>query len=195
MAYVRGDSALDCPACRAFACECHKAGNSTNFAELFAIACVAGRIGLLGDGLCGKATACKTKEEDVRGAMMKTSISVPVNAAAATPPSGDAIARLWSALDAHVKLHTPVPARTARLVTAGEPKMAQKLVEEAGELAVAAMVKDRVEIVRESADLIYHLTILWASLGIRPEEVWEEMATRESAYGLAEKRAKVRRRD
>jgi phosphoribosyl-ATP pyrophosphohydrolase len=110
-------------------------------------------------------------------------------------PKGDAIARLWSALDAHVKRHAPVPARTARLVTAGEPKMCQKLVEEAGEVAVAAMVRDRTEIVRESADLIYHLAVLWASAGIRPEEVWEEMATRESAYGLAEKRAKVRRRE
>jgi hypothetical protein len=37
--------------------------------------------------------------------------------------------------------------------------------------------------------------VLWASVGIRPDEVWEEMATRESAYGLAEKRAKVRRRE
>jgi phosphoribosyl-ATP pyrophosphohydrolase len=107
----------------------------------------------------------------------------------------DAIARLWSALDAHVKRDAPVPARTARLVTAGEPKMCQKLVEEAGEVAVAAMIKDRTEIVRESADLIYHLAVLWASVGIRPDEVWEEMATRESAYGLAEKRAKVRRRE
>jgi phosphoribosyl-ATP pyrophosphohydrolase len=108
--------------------------------------------------------------------------------------TSDAIARLWAALDDHVKLHTPVPARTARLVNAGEPKMAQKLVEEAGEVAVAAMVKDRTEVVCESADLIYHLTILWASLGIRPEEIWAEMATRESTYGLAEKRAKERHR-
>ena len=148
----------------------------------------------MGDGLCGKAKLSKATE-DIRGTMMKTAIPVPEDGIARTPPTGDAIARLWFALDAHVKLHTPVPARTARLVTAGEPKMCQKLVEEAGEVAVAAMVKDRVEIVRESADLIYHLTILWASLGIRPEEVWEEMDTRESAYGLAEKRAKVRRRE
>ena len=108
--------------------------------------------------------------------------------------TSDAIARLWSALDDHVNRHTPVPARTARLVNAGGPKMAQKLVEEAGEVAVAAVVKDRTEVVRESADLIYHLTILWASLGIRPEEIWTEMVTRESAYGLAEKRAKERHR-
>jgi phosphoribosyl-ATP pyrophosphohydrolase len=109
-------------------------------------------------------------------------------------PTSDAIARLWSALDDHVKRHTPVPARTARLVNAGEPKMAQKVVEEAGEVAVAAMMNDRDEVVRESADLIYHMTILWARLGIRPDEVWAEMAMREGAYGLAEKRAKSRHR-
>ena len=108
-------------------------------------------------------------------------------------PTSEAIARLWSALDEHVKLQAPVPERTARLVSAGDRKMAQKLVEEAGEAALAAILKDRVELVRESADLIYHLTLLWASLGIRPDEIWAEMTERESAYGLAEKRAKPRR--
>lgn len=108
----------------------------------------------------------------------------------ASRPTGDAIARLWIALDDHVKLHAPVPDRTARLVSAGEPKMAQKVVEEAGEVAVAAMLKDHTEVIRESADLIYHLTILWAALDIKPEQVWAEMSDRERAYGLAEKRAK-----
>jgi phosphoribosyl-ATP pyrophosphohydrolase len=68
--------------------------------------------------------------------------------------------------------------------------MAQKVVEEAGEVAVAAMLKDHTEVIRESADLIYHLTILWAALDIRPEQIWAEMMERESVYGLAEKRAK-----
>lgn len=68
--------------------------------------------------------------------------------------------------------------------------MAQKVVEEAGEVAVAAMLKDHTEVIRESADLIYHLTILWAALDIKPEEIWAEMSEREGAYGLAEKRAK-----
>ena len=108
-------------------------------------------------------------------------------------PSSEAIVRLWFALDEHVKFQAPVPERTARLVSAGDRKMAQKLVEEAGEAALAAILKDRTELVRESADLLYHLTLLWASLGVRPEEIWTEMAERESAYGLAEKRAKHRR--
>ena len=89
-------------------------------------------------------------------------------------------------------MDAPVPQRTARLMSAGEPKMAQKLIEEAGEVAVAAMLGNRSEVVQESADLLYHLTILWAKLGVRPEDVWAEMEMRETVYGIAEKRAKVR---
>jgi phosphoribosyl-ATP pyrophosphohydrolase len=117
---------------------------------------------------------------------------VPDRTQSEPPPESEAIARLWQALDDHVKLRTPVPDRTARLMHAGDRKMAQKLVEEAGEAALAAIVKDRAELVRESADLLYHLTLLWVSLGIPPEEIWAEMNAREKAYGLAEKRAKPR---
>lgn len=127
------------------------------------------------------------KNEDT---IMNASALVPEIASAQSAPANDAIARLWSALDDHVKLHSPVPPRTARLVNAGEPKMAQKLVEEAGEVAVAAIMKDHAELIRESADLLYHLTTLWVALDIRPQEIWAEMAERESVYGLAEKRAK-----
>lgn len=102
----------------------------------------------------------------------------------------DVIDRLWNSLDAHFQSAAPVPPRTARLAAGGRQKMAKKLVEEAGEAAVAAAVSDRAELVLESADLIYHLTVLWAASGISPAEVWEEMQARESAYGLAEKRAK-----
>lgn len=123
--------------------------------------------------------------------MAKAHTSGPDCAFADLLPQSDAIARLWRALDDHFRLQSPVPERTARLTHAGDRKMAQKLVEEAGEAALAAIVKDRDDLVRESADLIYHMTLLWASLGIKPEEIWQEMAFREAAYGLAEKRAKV----
>lgn len=98
--------------------------------------------------------------------------------------------RLWCSLDEHFRHQSPVPARTARLTAAGRQKMAKKLVEEAGEAALAAAITDRDELIAESADLLYHLMVLWASLQIPPEEVWAEMRAREAAYGLAEKRAK-----
>lgn len=105
--------------------------------------------------------------------------------------SNDTLGRLWTSLHSHMEAHEPVPERTARLAAAGIQKMAKKLVEEAGEVALAAAVTDRKETIHESADLLYHLTVLWASLGIRPEEVWSEMQAREEVYGLAEKRAKT----
>ncbi len=121
---------------------------------------------------------------------MNAGAPIPENVRAKTLPTSDAITRLWSAIDDHLKRDTALPERTARLVVAGNRKMAHKLVEEAGETAVAASVNDRAEVVRESADLLYHLTLLWATLGIAPDEIWAEMAQRESLYGLAEKRAK-----
>jgi len=42
-------------------------------------------------------------------------------------------------------------------------------------------------VVRESADLLYNLTVLWASAGVRPEDVWREMERREHMLGIAEK--------
>jgi phosphoribosyl-ATP pyrophosphohydrolase len=107
-------------------------------------------------------------------------------------PAADAnvLERLWSSLDSHFRNQSPVPPRTARLTAAGRQKMAKKLVEEAGEAALAAAIGDREELIAESADLLYHLMVLMASLQVAPEEVWAEMRAREAAYGLAEKRAK-----
>ena len=123
---------------------------------------------------------------------MKSEIpSKPPAGIPANPAQGaDVLERLWTSLDLHFRTQSPVPARTARLTAGGRQKMAKKLVEEAGEAAVAAAVTDRAELIVESADLLYHLTVLWASLEIAPEDVWAEMQAREAAYGLAEKRAK-----
>jgi phosphoribosyl-ATP pyrophosphohydrolase len=46
-------------------------------------------------------------------------------------------------------------------------------------------------VVRESADLLYNLTVLWASAGVRPEDVWREMERRERLLGIAEKLPKL----
>ena len=117
--------------------------------------------------------------------------SMPSADALARPAQGaDVLERLWTSLDAHFRNQSPVPPRTARLTAGGLQKMAKKLVEEAGEAALAAAVTDRAELIAESADLLYHLAVLWASLEVAPEDVWAEMQAREAAYGLAEKRAK-----
>lgn len=65
--------------------------------------------------------------------------------------------------------------------------MAKKLAEEAIEVVIDAVNGDAEAVVRESADLLYNLTVLWASAGVRPEDVWREMARREDMLGIAEK--------
>jgi phosphoribosyl-ATP pyrophosphohydrolase len=65
--------------------------------------------------------------------------------------------------------------------------MAKKLAEEAIEVVIDAVNGDADAVVRESADLLYNLTVLWAAAGVRPEDVWREMRRREHLLGIAEK--------
>src|ERR1700745_421724 len=81
----------------------------------------------------------------------------------------------------------PSTSRTARLLRSGRSKMAKKLAEEAVEVVIDAMNGDRDAVVKESADLIYNLVVLWVAAGIRPEDVWKEMDRRERLLGIAEK--------
>ena len=81
----------------------------------------------------------------------------------------------------------PATSYTARLMARGRIKIAQKLGEEAVEAAIEGVRKDPERLVQESADLLYHLLALWASVGVRPDQVWGELAQREGISGLAEK--------
>lgn len=83
-------------------------------------------------------------------------------------------------------------ARTAKLLSSGVAKMSQKLVEEAAEVAIDAVRERHDGVVTESADLLYHLVVLWFALGVDPRSVWAEMNRREQLFGLAEKPPKSR---
>ena len=85
----------------------------------------------------------------------------------------------------------PKSSYTASLYSKGSAKIAQKVGEEAVELAIAAALEDREEVISESADLLYHLTVLWADAGVDPSEIYEKLATREGQSGLAEKAART----
>ncbi|MBN8969865.1 MAG: phosphoribosyl-ATP diphosphatase [Rhizobiales bacterium] len=102
----------------------------------------------------------------------------------------DSLDRLYMAVTAARDLD-PATSRTARLLRRGPSKMAKKLAEEAIEVAIDAVNRDSAAIVRESADLLYNLTVLWAGAGIRPEDVWAEMDRREREFGIAEKLPKA----
>src|SRR3982074_2896061 len=81
----------------------------------------------------------------------------------------------------------PATSRTAKLFHRGPAKMAKKLAEEPIEVLIDAVNGKTEAVVRESADLLYNLTVLWASAGVRPEDVWREMERREHLLGIAEK--------
>ena len=80
---------------------------------------------------------------------------------------------------------------TAKLFSRGRPKIAQKLGEEAVETVIAALAQGPEAVVSESADLLYHLMVLWADCGVAPEQVWAELAKRQGISGIDEKKART----
>lgn len=102
----------------------------------------------------------------------------------------DSLDRLYRAILAAKDLD-PATSRTARLLKRGSAKMAKKLAEEAIEVVIDAVNGKRDAVVRESADLLYNLTVLWAAAGVKPDDIWAEMSRRERLLGIAEKLPKV----
>ena len=98
----------------------------------------------------------------------------------------DSVERLYKAVVAARDLD-PLTSRTAKLLRGGQAKMAKKLAEEAIEVVIDAMKGDSAAVVRESADLIYNLAVVWAASGVKPGDIWAEMDRREQLLGIAEK--------
>jgi phosphoribosyl-ATP pyrophosphohydrolase len=86
----------------------------------------------------------------------------------------------------------PAASYTAKLLARGTAKIAQKLGEETVEAVIEAVRGDRAGLVGESADLLYHLLVLWADAGIAPAEIWAELQRREGISGIAEKKSRPR---
>src|SRR5580693_9663918 len=81
----------------------------------------------------------------------------------------------------------PALSRTSRLFHDGVQKMAKKLAEEAIEVGLDAVQMKRESVILESADVLYHLAVVWAECGVSPAEVMGEIDRRERVYGIAEK--------
>ncbi len=101
--------------------------------------------------------------------------------------AGDILARLQAVIEAR-KGGDPETSYVAKRLDQGTAKIAQKVGEEAVETAIAAVSGGREAVVAESADLLFHLMILWADAGIAPADVLEELARREGVSGIDEKR-------
>ncbi len=84
----------------------------------------------------------------------------------------------------------PALSYTAKLLSEGKLHCAKKLGEEAFETMLAATSQDKPALTAESADLLYHLLVLWAACGVTPEDVYAALAAREGQSGIAEKAAR-----
>jgi len=111
-------------------------------------------------------------------------IPPPLNA-----PDARVLDRLWATVLSR-KDADPALSHSARLLSRGTAKIAQKFGEEAVECLIEAVGGHRTALIGESADVLYHLLVLWVDAGLRPEQVWAELARREGMSGIAEKAAR-----
>lgn len=81
----------------------------------------------------------------------------------------------------------PDSSYVAKMFGRGKRKIAQKVGEESAELIIAAVSEKKKDVVAESADVLFHMMVLWAKLGIDPERVWKELEKREGVSGIEEK--------
>jgi phosphoribosyl-ATP pyrophosphohydrolase len=144
-----------------------------------------------------KKAAKKAQPKAVKVA--KKRAAVPTVEAPARPPpplavgaSASVLDRLWAVVEGR-RNADPAISHSARLLSRGTAKVAQKFGEEAVECLIEATLGNAAGVVGESADVLYHLLVLWVDAGIRPEQVWQELQRREGISGIAEKASRVRR--
>ena len=116
--------------------------------------------------------------------------------ALAEPVDSDAVvlARLFNVIESR-RAADPNVSHSARLLSRGTAKVAQKFGEEAVECLIEAVAGNRDALVAESADVLYHLLVLWVASGVSAEQVWAELIRREGISGLAEKAARTKTLD
>jgi phosphoribosyl-ATP pyrophosphohydrolase len=100
--------------------------------------------------------------------------------------TGEIMDALFAVIDSR-RGSDPESSYTARLLSRGTGKIAEKVGEEAVETVIAALSEGPAALASESADLLYHLCVLWADAGLKPEDIWAKLAAREGVSGLTEK--------
>jgi phosphoribosyl-ATP pyrophosphohydrolase len=98
--------------------------------------------------------------------------------------------RLWSVVTKR-RDADPAISHSARLLSRGTAKVAQKFGEEAVECLIEAVRGDHDAVIAESADVLYHLVVVWVSTGVAPDDVWAELMRREGVSGIAEKASRT----
>jgi len=104
-------------------------------------------------------------------------------------PDSQALDRLFRVIESR-KGGDAGASYTAQLLSAGPEKITAKVREEAEEAITAALAETPQRLTAESADLLYHLLVLWAAKGVTPEDVWAELEAREGRSGIEEKKSR-----
>eukprot|EP00667_Euglena_gracilis_P033077 EG_transcript_52739 len=107
----------------------------------------------------------------------------------ADAPNALVLDRLYATIQSR-KGADPASSWTAKLLAKGPEYIAKKVGEEATETVIEAVAGRPDKIKAESADLLYHLLVLWAATGVAPEDVWATLQAREGTSGIAEKAAR-----
>jgi phosphoribosyl-ATP pyrophosphohydrolase len=115
-----------------------------------------------------------------------TPVSAPVDTIA---PGGQVLDRLYAVVEQR-RSADPAVSHSARLLSRGTAKVAQKFGEEAVECLIEAVAGNKAALVGESADVLYHLLVMWVDAGLEPATVWAELERREGVSGIAEKAAR-----
>jgi len=102
---------------------------------------------------------------------------------------GSTLDRLYSVIVSR-RGADPATSYTASLFAEGSAKIAKKLGEEAMEAAIEGVRGDGERLVAESADLLFHLLVLWADRGVAPAAVWRALEARAGTSGIDEKRSR-----
>ena len=94
---------------------------------------------------------------------------------------------LWKKIEVRASSSSSEESYVASLLSKGLKECSKKLGEEAVETVLASITKDKAETIKESADLLFHLFVLWKSLNILPEEIMNELKDRDAMSGHEEK--------
>jgi phosphoribosyl-ATP pyrophosphohydrolase len=145
----------------------------------------------------GKKPADKRLKQGAKPGKKRRAQAAPLDILNTPPPPPVALGvspavldRLWGVVMSR-RDADPAVSHSARLLSRGITKVAQKFGEEAVECLIEAVAGNRDALIGESADVLYHLIVIWVAMGVRPDEVWTELQRREGISGVAEKASRA----
>ena len=141
------------------------------------------------DHTCAVRTAQRGQESQRKLKVTKSELAKSLKRMADTPGEVVVLDRLYDVVLSR-RDTDPALSHSARLLSRGTAKVAQKFGEEAVECLIEATLGNTEALVAESADVLYHLIVLWVASGVSPDQVWSELVRREGISGIAEKAAR-----